>query len=88
MVALNRDEREPAMDHMRHHLKHMAIAAAIVLVVLAVAGVDLGQAFRSAAILACPLGMIGMMFMMGGHRGWTATDDSDVERTPRHAPHH
>lgn len=72
------------MDHMRHHLKHMAIAAAIILVVLAVAGVDLGQTLRSVAILACPLGMIGMMFMMTGHRGGTTADHHEADRVSLH----
>lgn len=56
------------MEHMKHHVKHMAIAAAVILVVLVIAGVDLGPALRSAVVLACPVGMIAMMLMMGRHQ--------------------
>lgn len=87
------------MDHLKHHLKHMAIATAIILVVLAIAGVDLGQALRSAAILACPLGMLAMMFMMRGHGGRPTADhdsadhtvvstDSPAQNALRPMPHH
>lgn len=55
---------------MKHHLKHMIIGGAVVLVALLAFGVDLGRALPYALLLACPLGMFGMMFMMnrqGGH---------------------
>jgi len=48
----------------QHHLKHMFIAAAAVLVVLLALGVDLGGALRYAVLLACPLGMAAMMLVM------------------------
>ncbi|RYG15771.1 MAG: hypothetical protein EON96_09990 [Caulobacteraceae bacterium] len=49
---------------MKGHLKHMLIGGAVLLVVLLVAGVDLGRALPYALLLACPLSMAGMMFMM------------------------
>ncbi len=55
------------MNHLKHHLKHMAIAGGAILLVLAIAGVDLGQALRWALLLACPIGMIAMMAFMGRH---------------------
>ncbi len=54
---------------MKHHLKHMAIAGALIVVVLLVAGVDLGRAVPYALALACPVGMILMMVMMNKHSG-------------------
>jgi hypothetical protein len=45
----------------------MAIGAAAVLVVLLIAGVNPGAALRWAVLLACPLGMVGMMMMMNRH---------------------
>lgn len=71
------------MEHMKHHVKHMAIAAVVILVVLVIAGVDLGPALRSAIVLACPIGMIAMMFMMGRHRGEPADDQVGTAATPR-----
>jgi hypothetical protein len=54
----------------KHHLKHMAIAAAVVLALLLAVGVDLSGALRYALLLACPLGMLAMMLVMGrGHGG-------------------
>ena len=54
---------------MKHHLKHMAIGGAAVLAVLLLLKVDLRTAVTYAILLACPLGMVGMMAMMtkGGH---------------------
>lgn len=49
----------------KHHLKHMAIAAAAILALLLALGVDLAGALRYALLLACPLGMAAMVFMMG-----------------------
>jgi len=57
------------MEHLKHHLKHMAIAGVAIVAVLAIAGVDLGQALRWGILLACPIGMIAMMAFMGRHRG-------------------
>jgi hypothetical protein len=65
---------------MKHHLKHMAIGAAAVLALLLAFGVDLGEALRYAALLACPLGMIAMMAVMGrnnhGHAHGPGTHQS------------
>ena len=85
------------MDHMKHHIKHMAIAAVVILAVLVIAGVDLGPALRSAVVLACPVGMIAMMLMMGRHRGepadhhevgTAAMPRSDDAAAPTSARHH
>lgn len=53
------------------HLKWMLVAAGAVLVVLAVTGVPLSRALFYAALLACPLMMVFMMFSMihGQHGG-------------------
>lgn len=54
---------------MKHHLKHMGIAGGAILVVLLLLKVDLRTALQYAILLACTVGMVGMMFMMnkGGH---------------------
>ena len=52
-------------DHLKHHVKHMVIGAAVVLVALIALGVNLGEALMWAVLLACPVGMIGMMWWMG-----------------------
>ncbi len=51
------------------HLVGMLAAAAVILVVLVVAGRSWGEALPLAALLACPLMMIGMVFMMGRTQG-------------------
>lgn len=53
----------------KHHIKHMAIGAAVVLALLLAFGVDLSKALPYALLLACPLGMVGMMFFMGRGNG-------------------
>ena len=61
---------------MKRHLWFMVGGAAVVLVVLLVAGVGPGQALRYALALACPLGMVAMMVVMGrgaGHGHGPAT---------------
>ena len=71
------------------HLVGMAAAAAVIVVVLVVAGRSWGEALPLAALLACPLMMIGMMFMMGrtqGHEHGQATERDTVDAaapTPR-----
>jgi MFS superfamily sulfate permease-like transporter len=65
---------------MKHHLKHMAIAGGAILVVLLLLRVDLRTAVQYAILLACPLGMVGMMFMMnknGGHNHGQGADDGE-----------
>ena len=54
---------------MKGHLKHMIIGAGAILAVLLVAGVDFRQALQWAILLACPLMMVGMMFMMNRKGG-------------------
>jgi hypothetical protein len=56
---------------MKHHLKHMVVGGGLLLAVLLVLKVDLRSALTYAALLACPLGMVGMMVMMNrrGHGG-------------------
>lgn len=49
---------------MKGHLKHMLIGGAAILAILLVAGVDLKEALPWALLLACPLMMVAMMFMM------------------------
>jgi len=62
----------------KSHLLGMLGIGALVLVVLLVAGRSLREALPLAAVLACPLMMIGMMFMMRGdnhqHDNSTSTD--------------
>lgn len=53
----------------KHHLKHMALGAAVILGLLLAFGVDLSAALRYALLLACPLGMVAMMLFMGRGRG-------------------
>ncbi len=53
---------------MKHHLKHMAIGGAAVFAVLLLLTVDLRTAVTYAILLACPLGMVGMMVMMNRPR--------------------
>lgn len=48
----------------RTHLIGMVGIAAVVLVGLMATGRSFGQALPLAAVLACPIMMIGMMFMM------------------------
>lgn len=60
------------MNH-GNHLKHMLIAGAAVLAGLLVFGVPTGSALLFAVALACPVGMMAMMYFMGrdqqGHGG-------------------
>ena len=51
------------------HLAGMLAAGAVIVMVLVVAGRSWGEALPLAALLACPLMMIGMMFMMGRTQG-------------------
>jgi hypothetical protein len=68
---------------MKHHLKHMAIGAGAILAVLLLFRVELGTALPYALLLACPLGMVGMMVMMdrskgGGHQHGAGCHDADA----------
>ena len=74
---------------MKRHLWFMAGGAGVVLVVLLVAGVNVGQAARYALALACPLGMVAMMFVMGkgaGHgHGHGSADGKGTAMDHEHA---
>lgn len=59
------------------HLKHMAIGAGVILAALLLVGLPIGSALTYALLLACPLMMVGMMLMMGGH-GSRGGDHSDA----------
>jgi hypothetical protein len=59
----------------RGHLWGMVGIGAVVLLGLMATGRSFSQALPLAAALACPLMMIGMMFMMGNGRGHQGTDD-------------
>ena len=64
----------------KNHLLGMLGIGAAVLIVLLFAGRAFREALPLAAVLACPLMMIGMMFMMrgGGHQhGSDAADHHD-----------
>jgi hypothetical protein len=63
-----------------NHLTHMLLGGAAILAVLLVAGVPLGAALTYAAVLACPLMMVGMMLMMNhgnDHRDASSAKRSD-----------
>jgi hypothetical protein len=81
---------------MKRHLTQMLTAGGALLAVLLAVGVELGDALRWAALLACPLMMVGMMAIMGrGHSGsdghrhgpgsaesTTSSDDEVVDAPP------
>ncbi|MCR6492082.1 DUF2933 domain-containing protein [Cellulomonas sp. P24] len=60
----------------KNHLLAMLGIFAVILVVLLAAGRSFGEALPLAAVLACPVMMIGMMFMMRGDNGHQHGDDS------------
>ena len=68
----------------KNHLLGMLGIFAVILVVLLAAGRSFGEALPLAAVLACPLMMIGMMFMMRGDNGHQHGDD----RTTDHGHDH
>lgn len=59
---------------MKHHVRHMAIAGGVVLAVFLALRVDARTAVQYALLLACPLGMVGMMAAMSRRRGGDHTD--------------
>ena len=60
-----------------NHLKQMAIVGGVLLVGLLAFGVPTGSALITAAVLACPIGMVLMMFFtMRGSQGHGAGDES------------
>ncbi|WP_024288372.1 hypothetical protein [Cellulomonas sp. KRMCY2] len=60
---------------MKGHLKHMVIGGAGILVVLLLFGVGFQEALPWALLLACPLMMVGMMFMMNRNHGAGASGE-------------
>lgn len=66
------------------HMVGMLAAAGVILVVLVLAGRSWGEALPLAALLACPLMMIGMMFMMGRTQGHS----QDQEQGPHAGQDH
>ena len=63
----------------KNHLLGMLGIFAVILVVLLAAGRSFGEALPLAAVLACPLMMIGMMFMMRGDNGHQHGDDRTTD---------
>jgi len=70
----------------KSHLLGMLGAAALVLVVLLVAGRSFRESLPLAALLACPLMMIGMMFMMRGDDHQHGHDSTDGGNENKEAP--
>jgi hypothetical protein len=73
--ALDRATGPEVQEHlMQHgnHLKQMLIVGGVLLVGLLAFGVPTGSALVTAAALACPIGMVAMMFFM--MRGSQAQD--------------
>jgi Protein of unknown function (DUF2933) len=60
----------------KNHLLGMLGIGAVVLVVLLGTGRSLQQALPTALLLACPLMMVGMMFMMRGNNGQQQGNDT------------
>jgi hypothetical protein len=69
--------------HRGHVLGMVAVGAAVLLVLLA-AGRSVGEAIPLAAALACPLMLIGMVFVMG--RGSRGDSVHHVAGRPHEAP--
>ena len=64
----------------KNHLLGMLGIGAVVLVVLLGTGRSLQQALPVALFLACPLMMVGMMFMMRGNNGQQQGNDTNERR--------
>ena len=64
----------------KNHLLGMLGIGAVVLVVLLGTGRSLQQALPLALFLACPLMMLGMMFMMRGNNGQQQGNDTNEHR--------
>src|SRR5665647_2819124 len=71
-------------DHLKHHVKHMVIGAAVVLVALIALGVNLGEALMWAVLLACPVGLAPVL-MLASHPPHHP-DHADGARQ-QHGPH-
>jgi amino acid permease len=72
----------------KKHLLGMLAIAGVVLVALVAVGRSLGEALPLAAVLACPLMMIGMMFMMmrAGNTSVQSDHHQSDERTESATP--
>jgi hypothetical protein len=75
----------------KNHLLGMLGIGAVVLVVLLATGSSLKTALPYAALLACPLMMVGMMFMMmrgnGNQQGNHAPNQPDHNDATNHGNH-
>ena len=60
----------------KSHLLWMLGLGGVIFVVLLGTGRSVGQALPLALFLACPLMMVGMMFMMGGDKGHQHGNDT------------
>jgi hypothetical protein len=72
----------------KNHLLGMLGIGAVVLVVLLGAGVSFREALPYAAFLACPLMMVGMMYMMRGGNGQQHGNDTTDHRDHNDATDH
>jgi len=73
----------------KSHLLWMLGLGGVIFIVLLGTGRSVGQALPLALFLACPLMMVGMMFMMGGDKGHQPGNDTTGQ--PDHndaADHH
>ena len=70
----------------KSHLYGMVGIGALVLVVLLFAGKSFGEALPLAALLACPVMMIGMMFMMRGGNSHQHDNNAPTDRHDHDAP--
>ncbi len=70
------DTNMPGHNHSgKGHLLWMLGLGGVIFVVLLGTGRSVGQASLLALFLACPLMMVGMMFMMGGDKGHQHDND-------------
>jgi len=70
----------------KSHLYGMVGIGALVLVVLLFAGKSFGEALPLAALLACPVMMIGMMFMMRGGNSHQHDNNAPTDHHDHDAP--
>ena len=75
--------------HLRAHLTHLAVRGIGLLALLVMLGVRFPQALTWALLLACPLGMMGMMWLMGreGHGHGDAPGDPVPSQVPADVVH-
>ena len=68
--------------HLRAHLTHLAVGGIGLLALLVMFGVRFPQALTWALLLACPLGMMGMMWFMGRNGHGHGQDHGHVPNGP------